>query len=87
MRPNLALAGCRLPDTLQHRWGFPCYVRFPLHACQRQYPGGIPQMLSLVSSTGRRPSPILRRVGFRVVLFEACSAFTRVPACMLAKSP
>jgi len=27
------------------------------------------------------------RVGFRITLFEACSAFTRVTACILAKSP
>ena len=35
----------------------------------------------------RRPSPFNRRVGFRITLFEACSAFTRVTACRLAKSP
>ena len=27
------------------------------------------------------------RVGFRITLFEACSAFTHVTACILAKSP
>jgi hypothetical protein len=27
------------------------------------------------------------RVGLRIVLFEACSAFTRVTACTLAPSP
>ena len=35
----------------------------------------------------RRPSPSLRRVGSRNTLFEACSAFTRVPARLLAKPP
>ncbi len=35
----------------------------------------------------QRPSPNLRRVGSRIALFEACSAFTRVTACTLAKSP
>ncbi len=34
-----------------------------------------------------RPSPCLRRVGSHIARFEACSAFTHVPACMLAKSP
>src|SRR5262245_2326021 len=34
-----------------------------------------------------RPSPYLRRVGSCVILFEACSAFTFVTACMLAESP
>src|SRR6266446_3744303 len=28
-----------------------------------------------------------RRVGLRIVLFEVCSAFTRVTACTLALSP
>src|SRR5215472_2934722 len=32
-------------------------------------------------------SPYLRRVGSCVILFEACSAFTFVTACMLAESP
>ncbi len=34
-----------------------------------------------------RPSPNLRRVGSHITRFEACSAFTHVPACMFAKSP
>jgi hypothetical protein len=38
-------------------------------------------------SQRRRPSPLNRRVGFRITLFEACSAFTRVMACTLAESP
>ena len=36
---------------------------------------------------GRRPSPNLRRVGFRDARIEACSAFTFVPACMVARPP
>jgi hypothetical protein len=35
----------------------------------------------------RRPSPLFRRVGFRITLFGACSAFTHVTACLLAESP
>ncbi len=35
----------------------------------------------------RRPSPKFRRVGSRIALFEACSAFTHVTACILAESP
>ena len=34
-----------------------------------------------------QPSPKGGRVGLRIVLFEACSAFTRVTACTLAPSP
>ena len=35
----------------------------------------------------RRPSPKFGRVGSHIALYEACSAFTHVPACMLAKPP
>ena len=38
-------------------------------------------------SSCRRPSHCFRRVGFRINRFEACSAFTRVPACMVAEPP
>src|SRR5208282_4953326 len=42
---------------------------------------------SLVPSHRLRPSPNRRRVGPCITLFEACSAFTHVTACMLAESP
>ena len=35
----------------------------------------------------RRPSPADHRVGSRIAVFEACSAFTHVTACILAGSP
>ena len=35
----------------------------------------------------QRPSPKFRRVGFRIIRFEACSTFTRVPARMVAEPP
>jgi hypothetical protein len=38
-------------------------------------------------SPRRRPSPRSSWVGFRGAFFEACSAFTRVTACLLAASP
>ena len=34
-----------------------------------------------------QPSPFQRRVGFRVVRYEPCSAFTRVVACVVAEPP
>jgi hypothetical protein len=34
----------------------------------------------------RRPSPSCGRVGSRIMLFEACSAFTHVTACRFAES-
>ncbi len=39
------------------------------------------------ASQRRRPSPCDWRVGFHIVVFEACSVFTRVTAYMLAGSP
>ena len=55
------------------------------HACRRHYPGGTGRR-SCRSLPGRwQPSPIARRVGFRISRFEACSAFTRVAARMVAR--
>ena len=34
-----------------------------------------------------QPSLLFRQVGLRITLFEACSTFTHVTACMLAESP
>ena len=42
---------------------------------------------SRVIGTASRSLSAPRRVGLRIVLFEACSAFTRVTACTLALSP
>ncbi len=57
------------------------------HTCCRQYPGGDARC-SRRSLPGRwLPSPKQRRVGLRIILFEACSAFTRVAACVLAEPP
>ena len=86
-RPSLPLAGFRLPRA-RRRQGFPCCHAFhppcmpaPL---PRRKPAGA---LVALFPVGRRPSPNLRRVDFRDALFEACSAFTRVPACMVAEPP
>jgi len=43
--------------------------------------------MSLVKPNPQRPSPLLKRISSHVTLFEACSTFTHVPACVLAKSP
>jgi hypothetical protein len=59
-----------------------------LCTCCRHYPGAATGgTASLI-----RPSHVSlprygSRVGLRIVLFEACSAFTRVTACTLALSP
>jgi len=66
-----------------------------LQTCRRHYPGGtakpvasrFPLLGQEACASRRRPSPYRRRVGSRILLFEACSAFTRVTACLLAESP
>ena len=70
-----------------HRWDFPCCVWSTLLACRRQYPGRSAGICSLVRFHSLRPSPKPGRVGSCISLFEACSAFTHVTACMLAESP
>ena len=70
-----------------HRWGFPCCNRSLLPACRRHYPGRFDGTDSLVLFHQHRPSPKTRWGGSCINRFEACSAFTHVTACMLAKSP
>ena len=72
--------------TRHHCEGFPCSDDFLFHACRRHYPGGTARCCRYLVGR-RRPSPKTRRVGFRNFLFEACSAFTHVSACMVARSP
>ncbi len=50
-------------------------------------PAGPMETCSLMRFHRLRPSPNRRRVGPCITLFEACSAFTHVTACMLAESP
>jgi hypothetical protein len=70
-----------------HRWDFPCCVWSPVPACRRQYPGRSDGTCSLAPFHQLRPSPKPGRVGSCISRFEACSAFTKVTACTLAKSP
>ena len=46
------------------------------HTCRRHYPGGTGRCSRRSLPDRWQPSPIFRRVGFRVTRFEACSAFT-----------
>src|ERR1700674_4041297 len=75
-------------SSLTTPWGFPCCVRFPCVHAVANTPAqrlGVP----LRSIRPRRVSlpRYGSRVGLCIVLFEACSAFTRVTACTLALSP
>ena len=59
-----------------------------LCTCCRQYPGAAAERIALLTPPSRISLPRYgSRVGLRIVLFEACSAFTRVTACTLALSP
>jgi hypothetical protein len=77
-----------------HRWGFPCCVRSPCTGVPSPLPRRNRCAFSLCprfSRSGflRRDSslPSVPEVGFRVSIFEACSAFTHVTACLLAMAP
>jgi hypothetical protein len=85
--PGLSLTGFRLVFALATPWGFPCCVRFPCVHAVATTPA---QRLgvSLLTHPSRISLPRYgSQVGLRIVLFEACSAFTRVTACTLALSP
>ena len=85
--PRLVLADSRLARA-RHPRGFPCCCSLPVPCVLAP----IPRRKRIGASvahfpTRRRPSPRQRRVGFRIVLFEACTAFTRVLARRVAEPP
>src|SRR5882724_2288332 len=87
MAPDLSLAGARLVIA-DRAMGLPVLRTLSLCTCRRHYPGAVSErIVSLISS--RRISLPRKgcRVDLRIVLFEACSAVTRVAACTLALSP
>ena len=85
--PGLSLAGIRLVIA-DHASGLPVLRTLSLCTCCRQYPGAAARCNHSLIPPGRISLPRYgRRVGLHVVLFEACSAFTRVAACTLALSP
>src|SRR6478609_6802659 len=58
------------------------------NAAQAEYPSAAAgRTLRFASSSRISPPRKGCRVGLRIVLFEDCSAFTRVTACTLALSP
>src|SRR5882762_7825403 len=61
-------------------------VPFCLHAVANT-PAGLMETCPLVPFHQLRPSHEPGRVGSCIVGFGACSAFTHVTACLLAKSP
>src|SRR5450631_2807401 len=85
--PSLSLAGVRLVIA-DHTMGLPVLRTLSLCTCCRHYPGAAAGRTLRSASPSRISLPRKGcRVGLRIVLFEACSAFTRVTACTLALSP
>jgi hypothetical protein len=85
--PGLSLAGIRLAIA-GHTLGLPVLRTLSLCTCCRHYPGAAAGRTLRSTSPSRISLPRKGcRVGLRIVLFEACSAFTRVTACTLALSP
>src|SRR4030095_10510070 len=75
-------------SSLTTPWGFPCCVRFPcVHAVPTPPAQRLVVLFALLSPSRISLPRKGCRVGLRIVLFEDCSAFTRVTACTLALSP
>src|ERR1700692_2782426 len=71
-----------------HALGLPVLRTLSLCTCCRHYPGAAAGRTPLLIHPSRISLPRKGcRVGLRIVLFEVCSAFTRVTACTLALSP
>jgi len=68
--------------------GLPVLRTLSLYTCRRHYPGAASERIASLISSRRISLPRKGcRVDLRIVLFEACSAFTRVTACILALPP
>src|SRR5581483_6630069 len=86
--PGLSFAGNRLAVTRRHRWGFRVALSFLCrHAVATTPAEPLVGSRSLPWNQRQRPSPLRRRVGFRITCFEACSTFIHVTAYLLAESP
>ena len=87
MTPGPSLTGVRLLIA-EHAMGLPVLRALSLCTCCRHYPGAATGCIASARFPSHVSLPRLGyRVGPRIVLFEACSAFTRVTACTLAPSP
>src|SRR5712692_5044618 len=85
--PSLSLTGFRLVIA-DHALGLPVFRALSLCTCRRHYPGAASERIASLISSRRISLPRKGcRVDLRIVLFEDCSAFTRVAACTLALSP
>src|SRR5262245_24271359 len=69
------------------RDGSPPITRTTFPTCRAHYPGGSSGCVCRLLPPLTRPSPNGRRVGIRIVPFEACSGFTHVTARRIAQPP
>src|SRR5882724_10409042 len=67
--------------------GTPPITRTTFPTCRAHYPGGSSGCACRLLSPLIQPSPNGRRVGIRIVTFEACSGFTHVTAHRIAQPP
>ena len=91
LRPPRRSLRCCQPSRIRfiadHASGLPVLRTLSLCTCCRHYPGAAAGPI-LAHSPSRISLPRKgRRVGLRIVLFEACSAFTRVAARRIAQPP
>ena len=87
-QPGPSLASCQLIHTaITAGTSRVAYGPLCLHAVANTPAGLMEFFCSLVRFHQLRPSLEPGRVGSCITLFEACSAFTHVTACTLAKSP
>ena len=73
--------------TTSRRWGFPCFVPSPCACMPSPLPRRDRGSLSFNTSHDGGLPHILAGSAPASCLFEACSAFTQVTACLLAESP
>ena len=67
--------------------GSPPITRITFPTCRAHYPGGSSGCACRLLPRITQPSPNGRRVGIRIVTFEACSGFTHVTARRIAQPP
>ena len=77
----------RLVVTRHHPMGLPVLRPIPLYTHAGANTPAEPLGAVAHLAQRRRPSRSHSPVGPRIELFEACLAFTHVPACVLARSP
>ena len=85
--PVMAAAFHNVEDATLADDGSPPITRTTFPTCRAYYPGGSSGCTCRLLPTLIEPSPNGRRVGIRIVTFEACSGFTHVTARRIAQPP